>query len=126
MCHWIARGVALDNDKRGDLTEVVEYKAPAPPAKTGKHRYVAVVYAPLNGTSEPLYLPRLKERARWGYDHHQGKSVGMRQWAEDMGLVPVGMYIVQALSVVSQHTLMCRGRKLCLFQVQERLSSSRL
>lgn len=96
MCHWIVRGVALEESSKNNLTEVVAYKAPAPPARTGKHRYVAIAFAPLNGTSEPLHLVAPKEREHWGYKHGKGESVGVREWAEEMGLVPVAANFIYA------------------------------
>ena len=102
MCRWLGRGIALDDVKKVNLTEVVGYKAPAPPANTQKHRYVAVACAPLNGTSEPLHLKAPKERAHWAYEHQQGNSIGMKQWATEMDLVPVGMYISKPSSIVME------------------------
>lgn len=55
---------------------------PAPPPKTGKHRYVFVL---LHGDASKLKAP--KERKTWG----TGKPRhGVRQWAEESGLKVVG------------------------------------
>lgn len=55
---------------------------PAPPPKTGKHRYVFVL---LHGDVSSLKAP--KERKTWG----TGKPRhGVRQWAEEAGLKVVG------------------------------------
>ena len=55
---------------------------PAPPPKTGRHRYVFVL---LHGDASSLKAP--KERKTWG----TGKPRhGVRQWAEEAGLKVVG------------------------------------
>jgi phosphatidylethanolamine-binding protein (PEBP) family uncharacterized protein len=36
VCHWLVTA------KSGRVKELVEYKAPAPPEGTGRHRYVVV------------------------------------------------------------------------------------
>ena len=69
------------------LDEVVEWKPPGPPKKTGKHRYVFLVFAPQNGTTLPLNLSKPKERKHWGTGEERK---GVRDWAKDNGLVPVG------------------------------------
>lgn len=69
------------------LKELMEYKPPGPPPKTGKHRYVLLAFSPLNGTSEPLNFIKPTDRRRWGYEK-AGEGVG--RWAEEMGLVPIG------------------------------------
>jgi phosphatidylethanolamine-binding protein (PEBP) family uncharacterized protein len=104
MCHWIATNISLskstfailplpeakltrvsdDDDSNPD--DVVEYKPPGPPPKTGKHRYVFLVFAPKNGTSETLHLSKPKERQHWGTGKDEG---GVREWAEENELVPV-------------------------------------
>nr|POF26290.1 hypothetical protein CFP56_22439 [Quercus suber] len=73
------------------------YKPPGPPPKTGKHRYVFVVLAPLNGTRERLDLRKPGERFHWGYDHVEGKGQdGLRTWAAEMGLGVVGVSFIYA------------------------------
>jgi phosphatidylethanolamine-binding protein (PEBP) family uncharacterized protein len=97
MCHWIAANVSLSHspshrhDNRPD--DVMSYKPPGPPPKTGKHRYVFLVFAPRNGTAEPLHLEKLKERRHWGTGEERG---GVRSWAEGNGLVAVGAEFVYA------------------------------
>jgi phosphatidylethanolamine-binding protein (PEBP) family uncharacterized protein len=71
MCHWIATDVRLSTSSDDELlpsnshrnkhhhrslTEIMPYKPPGPPPKTGRHRYVFVALAPLNGTTERLDL----------------------------------------------------------------------
>lgn len=91
MCHWIATGIPLTSDgmidKSQDFKEIVPYKAPAPPKKTGKHRYVFVALTPKNGTHESLNLTAPADRQHWGYGKER---MGVRQWAEDNGLAVIG------------------------------------
>jgi phosphatidylethanolamine-binding protein (PEBP) family uncharacterized protein len=101
ICHWIATDVPLTalsdaNDflvgKHKDkhhqsFTEIMPYKAPGPPPKTGKHRYVFVALAPVNGTTEKLDLSTPKDRQRWGFE---GERAGLREWARENGLGVVG------------------------------------
>lgn len=97
MCHWIAANISVSDKKPvtstlpGPLAEsspddVVEYKPPGPPPKTGKHRYVFLIFAPKNGTTEPLQLSKPKDRQHWGTGKERG---GVRDWAYQNGLVPV-------------------------------------
>lgn len=64
-------------------SEVVEYMGPAPPAKTGKHRYVFLLYR--NGSSKKLEAP--SERKKWG---HEDYRKGAREFADKYGLSLVG------------------------------------
>jgi len=108
MAHWLAIGVPMnlttlpdahklsgDKDKvpTHGLVDILPYKPPGPPPKTGKHRYVFVAFSPLNGTSEPLHLTVPKDRRHWGFE---GERKGVRQWAAENGLVPVGANFVYA------------------------------
>ncbi|KAF2106679.1 phosphatidylethanolamine-binding protein [Lophiotrema nucula] len=113
MCHWIAANVSLSNANlysilpipairvdqdvsvKSSPDDVVEYKPPGPPEKTGKHRYVFLVFAPRNGTSLPLQLSAPEERQHWGTGKERG---GVREWADSNGLVPVA-----ANFIYSQH-----------------------
>lgn len=100
--HWIATGLVV-SDAAGpsclsrhtlsltDLKDLVPYHPPGPPKKTGKHRYVFLVFAPENRTTEPLHLTKPEGRKHWGYDY-DGERVGVRKWAAENGLVPVGMF----------------------------------
>lgn len=72
---------------------VVDYKPPGPPEETGKHRYVFLVFAPRNSTSAPLNLSAPKERKHWGTGEEGG---GVRDWAKENGLVPVGANFIYA------------------------------
>lgn len=103
ICHWIATDVQLthststaqDNNDfhilggkdHQALTEIMPYKAPGPPPKTGKHRYVFVALAPVNGTTEKLNLSTPRDRQRWGFE---GERAGLREWARENGLGVVG------------------------------------
>lgn len=86
FCHWIAAnftGVSSQFDVMAKATELIEYTPPAPPPRTGKHRYVFVLLAGPEGTK----LTKPTERPHWGY----GKvRHGVRDWAEENGLVVVG------------------------------------
>ncbi|KAA8616549.1 Phosphatidylethanolamine-binding protein [Pyrenophora tritici-repentis] len=118
MCHWIVAnlttaqqtfsilpipefGVSVESEKEGEgegqdgLEDVVEYKPPGPPPETGKHRYVFLVFAPKNGTTERLRLSRPESRRHWGTGKERG---GVREWASMNGLVPVA-----ANFIYSQH-----------------------
>ncbi|KAI4237298.1 MAG: hypothetical protein LQ349_001962 [Xanthoria aureola] len=74
----------------GKPTELMSYYPPAPPPKTGYHRYVFVLLAPQAATTDvrdAAGLKKPKERPHWGY----GKiGKGVRDWAEDNGMTPVG------------------------------------
>ncbi|GAB7328215.1 hypothetical protein MBLNU13_g00237t1 [Cladosporium sp. NU13] len=109
ICHWIATDVHLtpssgsdnNNDfhiigggqKHQTLTEIMPYKPPGPPPKTGKHRYVFVALAPRNGTTERLHLSTPGDRQRWGFE---GERAGLREWAGKNGLGVVGANFVYA------------------------------
>lgn len=120
MCHWIVTGFRLDassEDKvlslpadiavMSDIPKVREsgpkgtghgssvkdlmsYYPPAPPPNTGYHRYIFVLLASKSdGKHVPIdtELKKPKERPHWGY----GKvGKGVRDWAADNGLTPVG------------------------------------
>ncbi|KAF7955418.1 uncharacterized protein EAE97_000677 [Botrytis byssoidea] len=92
MCHWIARIPEAVVGREGisgewsgsELEEVgiVDYKAPAPPKGTGKHRYVFVL---LEGYNVDLEGP--KERKHWGFEK---PGSGIREWAGRENLTVVG------------------------------------
>lgn len=112
MCHWIATNIPLSSSSTdppglggasnagdpGDVQaatqaaakgpkEIMPYKPPGPPPRTGKHRYVFLAFAAANGTSEPLNPSKPDDRQHWGTGK---KGQGVRQWARSNGLVPVG------------------------------------
>lgn len=100
ICHWIATDVHLSTNGDDDfllgthkehqtLTEIMPYKPPGPPPKTGKHRYVFVALAPTNGTTERLNLSTPKDRQHWGFE---GERAGLREWARENGLGVVGEF----------------------------------
>ncbi|KIW03955.1 hypothetical protein, variant [Verruconis gallopava] len=95
MCHWIATNVSLSSTQwlQSKPADVITYKPPGPPPKTGKHRYVLVAYAPSNMTTTPLNLTVPENRQHWGFGN-EGK--GVRDWAEQNGLVPVGANFIYA------------------------------
>lgn len=67
----------------------MQYKAPAPPEGTGKHRYVVVVMVPVNGTTEELDLEVPSERRGWGY---HGARSGVREFGVRNGLKVIGEF----------------------------------
>ena len=109
ICHWIITGVPLlkqypdiedagqewpgdgpltrrdwrDDATHFDLEEIMPYKPPGPPPKTGKHRYVFVALSPRNGSSDQLYLRKPDDRQHWGYGKER---VGLREWMDEHGL----------------------------------------
>jgi len=94
MCHWIATGVSVSSSSSSEevyptksLKDIIEYKPPGPPPKTGKHRYVFVAFAPFNGTTKKLQLTKPEDRQHWGTGKERH---GVRDWAEENGLVAVG------------------------------------
>ncbi|OJD32919.1 phosphatidylethanolamine-binding protein [Diplodia corticola] len=103
FCHWIVAGVPLTwsdapcadsisaNGHQTGLKEVMEYYPPGPPPKTWKHRYVFIVFAPSNSTSQPLDLTKPKDRKNWGTGKERH---GVKQWANENGLTPVAANFV--------------------------------
>lgn len=102
FCHWIITDVKLPSleaitasanaeSLSVDLSkshEVVEYMGPAPPEKTGKHRYVFLLF---RNPSSGKKLEGPSDRKRWGHDESRK---GVRQWADKYGLELVGMFLV--------------------------------
>jgi hypothetical protein len=103
ICHWILTDVPLIwtsasrqpsslADVRYDVSKAVDlmpYKSPGPSPETGKHRYVFLAFAPLNGTTEKLHLKQPQDRRHWGYEKDD-EWRGVRDWAEEMGLGVIG------------------------------------
>lgn len=120
MCHWIATGFRFDASSEdmvvslpadvaamSDISKMREpgpkgtgngsrvkdlmsYYPPAPPPRTGYHRYVFVLLASKSDGKQvriDTELKKPKERPHWGYGE-VGK--GVRDWAADNGLTPVG------------------------------------
>lgn len=91
--HHIVTGLKLNSDSENNGSdfaaidfsngnEILPYMGPAPPEKTGKHRYVYILY------KETQASPKVYEgdRARWGSDI---PGTGVKSWAAKHGLVPV-------------------------------------
>ncbi|KAH5487911.1 hypothetical protein HBI29_214760 [Parastagonospora nodorum] len=99
MCHWIATNLTSSSNtipmpiSESGPDDVMPYKPPGPPPKTGKHRYVFLVFAPRNGTSETLHPSKPGDRQHWGFGK-EGK--GVREWAGENGLVAVGAQFIYA------------------------------
>jgi phosphatidylethanolamine-binding protein (PEBP) family uncharacterized protein len=96
FCHWIITGLKPAASSTADPAaprpvaiskgrEIVEYMGPAPPPKTGKHRYVFLLYK--DGKTDKMEGP--PERKKWGNHEHRR---GVRQWAKKYDLELVGMY----------------------------------
>ncbi len=59
FCHWIASGTPTLSSSGAlsfHLKDLIKYKPPGPPPKTGKHRYVFIAFVPANGTIDDLKL----------------------------------------------------------------------
>ncbi|RMY12740.1 hypothetical protein D0868_02410 [Hortaea werneckii] len=104
VCHWIATSVPKHRSaeagfdtalvtKHPHWEDIMPYKPPGPPPKTGKHRYVFVVLAPMNGTKEALHLVKPADRQHWGYEK---ADLGLREWADEMGLEVLGANFMYA------------------------------
>ncbi|KAI0129023.1 phosphatidylethanolamine-binding protein [Xylariales sp. AK1849] len=101
MCHFIATGITTSsstgsgctNVQLSGLRDIMPYKPPGPPPKTGKHRYIFLLFAPANGTSDPLNLTKPKDRQHWGTGKERH---GVRDWAQANGLVPVAANFIYA------------------------------
>jgi len=102
VCHW------LGSLKGDSIKELVEYKAPAPPEGTGKHRYVVVVMVPANGTTEELDLEVPGDRRHWGYE---GKRSGVREFGVRNGLKVIGEFFYSVLLLSPSLPFLC----LCSF-----------
>ncbi|KAF3767907.1 PEBP-like protein, partial [Cryphonectria parasitica EP155] len=96
FCHWIATGLTVSSSSSAAAdADLMPYKPPGPPEKTGKHRYVFLVFVPANGTSEPLDLSKPGDRQHWGFEFEGGR-VGVRRWAQENGLVPIAANFIYA------------------------------
>ncbi|EHA54537.1 lipid binding protein [Pyricularia oryzae 70-15] len=98
FCHWLAAGHPVVNPRVhvsdcytlsvSGLEDLLSYRPPSPPAKTGPHRYVFVLLAHFPPTLDPLNLTR-PERD-WG------SNGGVKQWARENSLVPIGSNFLYA------------------------------
>ncbi|KAI1386899.1 PEBP-like protein [Hypoxylon trugodes] len=98
FCHFIATGVEVPSEssdifRLSDLEDIIPYKPPSPPPKTGKHRYVFLLFAPKNDTTDPLHLSKPEDRKHWGTGKERH---GVRDWAEANGLKPVAANFIYA------------------------------
>ncbi|KAI2472138.1 PEBP-like protein [Annulohypoxylon bovei var. microspora] len=100
FCHFIATGVIISSSESSavvrlsSLKDIVPYKPPGPPPKTGKHRYVFLLLAPANGTTDLLDLSKPSDRKHWGTGSRARH--GVRDWAEENGLEPVAANFIYA------------------------------
>ncbi|KAL9110035.1 MAG: hypothetical protein Q9227_005374 [Pyrenula ochraceoflavens] len=89
MCHWLVTNITIPSSSSSSgvvpmsMDELVEYKPPGPPPKTGKHRYVFVLLA--GDADTTLKAP--EDRQHWGYDKIRH---GVRDYAGEYGLEVVG------------------------------------
>lgn len=143
MCHWIVANVTGDwmdleerymgpdmkvlagLEQQNPWQEVMSYFPPAPPPKTGYHRYVFVLLGAYGGTVDKVTQP--KERSHWGY----GKvGAGVREWAAENNLEVlgrlIGIHILLAAAdckekgrTSSLHKTRSRNRK--TLQISERM-----
>jgi phosphatidylethanolamine-binding protein (PEBP) family uncharacterized protein len=112
-CHWIATGLTLELLQRttvssgsqavlgsssgaqiaGPMKDLLPYRPPGPPKKTGYHRYVLVLLKsasklpPQQGSGIEKALTPPSDRPRWG---NAKPRQGVRQWAAKEGLEVVG------------------------------------
>ncbi|TGJ66906.1 hypothetical protein EYR41_008497 [Orbilia oligospora] len=87
FCHWLVTGIQRPSSGPLDFKnskELLEYMGPAPPEKTGKHRYVLLLFK--NGKKEPQ---KLDGRKKWGFEDHEPR-VGARHYAKKYNLELVG------------------------------------
>ena len=68
------------------IQELMPYFPPAPPPKTGYHRYVFVLLTAANEDESSGNLEKPKDRPRWGY---RKVGAGVREWADENDLVVV-------------------------------------
>lgn len=91
--HFIASDISLKNtaDAGADFLaaeidlgaqdkELLEYVGPAPPAGTGKHRYVFLLYKQAGVSPQAP-----KDRLNWGYG---SPATGVLKWSEEYSLEP--------------------------------------
>ncbi|RYO75870.1 hypothetical protein DL766_009088 [Monosporascus sp. MC13-8B] len=71
----------------------METASPAPENWEAQIRVPA--FAPANGTTEPLNLTKPEDRQHWGTGKERH---GVRDWALDNGLAPVGVYVSSGTS----------------------------
>ncbi|KAF8251449.1 PEBP-like protein [Wilcoxina mikolae CBS 423.85] len=93
FCHWIVTGLRAPSPEELSAartaeessidvskgTQIVDYMGPAPPPKTGKHRYVFLLYKGGNGD----HIEGPSDRKRWGNDESRE---GARKWAKKYDL----------------------------------------
>lgn len=103
FCHWIAplpttavlpvqnheeaaKRHGAPDEQRKVKSQVVEYMGPAPPPKTGKHRYVFVL---LKGDAKDISKLKGPSEVRKNWNTDKPRH-GVRQWAKEYGLEVVG------------------------------------
>lgn len=100
MCHWIVTNITVPSSapvtldspglRRAGPKDLIEYLPPTPPPKTGYHRYVFVVLT--SESDKEVKQKKPKDRPHWGYGRI---GAGVREWAEENGLVVVGGWTIK-------------------------------
>ncbi|KAI1077139.1 PEBP-like protein [Whalleya microplaca] len=95
FCHFIATGIHVSSSAiiTSSFKDIIPYQPPGPPPKTGKHRYVFLLFAPANGTTDSLNLSKPSDRKHWGTGKERH---GVRDWASENDLRPVAANFIYA------------------------------
>lgn len=90
FCHYVEADIKV-SEKEGGILEngkVLEpYVGPGPPAGTGLHRYVFLLYKQPPGVTAPQ-LTKIKARPNWGYGT---PATGVEKWAVENKLEPLAV-----------------------------------
>ncbi|KAF3928050.1 hypothetical protein AA313_de0201947 [Arthrobotrys entomopaga] len=93
FCHWLVTDIKPQSGTLNldEAKHLIEFMGPAPPEKTGKHRYVLLFFK--NG-KEHLKAP--EGRKKWGFENEEPR-VGARHYAKkhDLSLVGANFFFCQ-------------------------------
>ncbi|KAF3919764.1 hypothetical protein ABW20_dc0108351 [Dactylellina cionopaga] len=86
FCHWLVTDIKpqLGPLDLKEAKELVEFMGPAPPEKTGKHRYILLFFK--NGKEQ---LKKPDGRKKWGFED-QDPRIGARYYAKKYDLTLLG------------------------------------
>ncbi|ODQ66139.1 phosphatidylethanolamine-binding protein [Nadsonia fulvescens var. elongata DSM 6958] len=97
FCHYIVTGLTIPTDPKSGVSlgkldiskgsTLMPYCGPAPPPKTGKHRYVFLLYKEPQVSHGVLMKPP-RDRPTWGTDV---PASGVRDWAKKYNLELAGV-----------------------------------